>query len=81
MWLQYLSHKVGRLVVPWALLAVLVSSVALASRHWGYTAALGAQLAFYGLAILGGILDWRERHARVRRSGEGPAVVAEEAMR
>lgn len=80
-WLQYLSHKVGRLVVPWALLAALVSSVALAPRHWGYTAALGAQLAFYGLAILGGILDWRERHARARGADEGPAVVAEEAMR
>src|SRR5262249_27691367 len=28
-WLQYVSHKVGRLIVPWALVALAVSSTAL----------------------------------------------------
>jgi poly-beta-1,6-N-acetyl-D-glucosamine synthase len=52
-WLQYLSHKVGRLLVPWALVAVFVASLALAGSHWIYAAALVLQLAFYGLAAAG----------------------------
>ena len=42
-WLQYLSHKVGRLLVPWALIALLATSVPLASQRWlVYIAALAA---------------------------------------
>jgi hypothetical protein len=55
-WIQYLSHKVGRLVVPWALLALFVSSVALAPSGWVYVAALAAQVAFYALAAAGALL-------------------------
>lgn len=85
-WLQYCSHKVGRLVVPWALVAALVASAALATQSWLYTAALGAQLAFYSLALLGGVLDLRERGARehgapAQQSEERPVMVAEEATR
>jgi cellulose synthase/poly-beta-1,6-N-acetylglucosamine synthase-like glycosyltransferase len=52
-WLQYVSHKVGRLLVPWALVALFVASVALAGTGAVYTAALVLQLAFYGLAGIG----------------------------
>jgi cellulose synthase/poly-beta-1,6-N-acetylglucosamine synthase-like glycosyltransferase len=60
-WLQYVSHKVGRLLVPWALLAVFVTSAALAATSWIYAAAFVAQGAFYGLAVVGAWFDARER--------------------
>lgn len=63
-WLQYVSHKVGRLVVPWALVGVLISSAVLARDGWIYAAALAAQVAFYALALSGAFVD----HA-VRRAG------------
>lgn len=65
-WLQYVSHKIGRLVVPWALLGALVSSILLASAHWFYAAALTVQVVFYGLAGLGAIIEYRGR----RKPGE-----------
>lgn len=52
-WVQYLSHKVGRLLVPYALVAVLVSSAALSREHWIYGAALSVQAALYALAAYG----------------------------
>jgi biofilm PGA synthesis N-glycosyltransferase PgaC len=55
-WLQYLSHKVGRLVVPYFLVLLLVVSAVLAPRHWFYEFALMAQLAFYALALWGTLL-------------------------
>ncbi len=64
-WLQYVSHKVGRLIVPWALIAVLVSSAILAPSAWFYVAALAAQLAFYALAAAGAWFNVRERLSRV----------------
>lgn len=65
-WLQYFSHKVGRLLVPWAMLGALISSVALAPSHWFYAAALTVQVGFYGLAGLGALIEWR----RSRKPGE-----------
>lgn len=62
-WLQYCSHKVGRLLVPWALVAVFVSSMLLARQSPVYLVALCAQVAFYGLAVYGAWLE----HRRVRR--------------
>jgi poly-beta-1,6-N-acetyl-D-glucosamine synthase len=62
-WLQYVSHKVGRLLVPYALVAALVASVALAGDHWFYTAALTGQAVFYLLAFWGAWLA--DRAARV----------------
>lgn len=64
-WLQYVSHKLGRLIVPWALMALLASSIALASAHPIYAAAMGAQGIFYGLALSGALFEARERVARV----------------
>ena len=60
-WLQYVSHKVGRLLVPWALLSFLIASAALADDAWIYAAALAAQIGFYGLAGLGALIEARSR--------------------
>lgn len=60
-WIQYLSHKLGRLVTPWALLIILATSVALAPKGWPYALALLVQLCFYSLAIFGGLLESRAR--------------------
>jgi len=62
-WLEYMSHKVGRLVVPWALLGLLLASIVLAGRSWPYALALGLQAVFYVLAAVGAWLDARERRA------------------
>jgi poly-beta-1,6-N-acetyl-D-glucosamine synthase len=64
-WLQYASHKIGRLIVPWALVALLASSAALAAAAWFYLLALAVQLAFYTLAAAAAWLDVRERMSRV----------------
>jgi len=64
-WLQYVSHKVGRLFVPWALMALLLSSLALAGSGAIYAIALGAQLVFYALAAAGAALEARQRMSRV----------------
>ena len=50
-WLQFMSHKIMRLVVPWALLALFFSSVVLHQPF--YRLALVAQLAFYGIGLMG----------------------------
>jgi len=60
-WLQFVSHKVGRLAVPYALLAVFASSAWLAWSDWPYTVAFLGQLVFYGLAMYGAVLDRRSR--------------------
>lgn len=46
---EFVSHKLSRLVVPFALLALLTASLFL--RQPVYRAALGAQLAFYALSL------------------------------
>ena len=62
-WLQFVSHKVGRLMVPYALVAMLASNVWLASWSMFYALALTAQLGFYGLAAYGALLDHRTKQA------------------
>ena len=64
-WLQYVSHKIGRLVVPWALVALLISTIAVAQQHVLFAAVLAAQGVFYGLALAGGLFQVRDRVARV----------------
>jgi hypothetical protein len=61
LWLQTLSHKGLRLLLPVAFVAALLSSLALAHRPV-YRLVIAAQAVFYGLALLGCAL----RHARVR---------------
>jgi poly-beta-1,6-N-acetyl-D-glucosamine synthase len=46
---EFISHKLSRLAVPFALLALLIASIFLPQPF--YRAALGAQLAFYALSL------------------------------
>jgi cellulose synthase/poly-beta-1,6-N-acetylglucosamine synthase-like glycosyltransferase len=64
-WVQYMSHKVGRLVVPWALVGLFVATVALARESVLYAPVLFAHGVFYGLALAGALFHARERFARV----------------
>jgi poly-beta-1,6-N-acetyl-D-glucosamine synthase len=47
---EFISHKLSRLIVPFALVALLVASF-LVPQPW-YRTALVAQLAFYGLSLV-----------------------------
>jgi cellulose synthase/poly-beta-1,6-N-acetylglucosamine synthase-like glycosyltransferase len=64
-WLQLMSHKVGRLFVPYALVAMLVASGLLAAGSMFYRLVFGAQLAFYALAAYGAVLERRARRVPV----------------
>jgi poly-beta-1,6-N-acetyl-D-glucosamine synthase len=67
-WLQFVSHKLGRLVVPYALATMFITSAGLTTKHFVYAAAFAAQVAFYGLAVYGAVLDKRgDRRKRARR--------------
>ncbi len=68
-WLQYVSHKVGRLLVPYALAALVATSAVLAADSLFYSVAFGAQAVFYSLALYGAFLVRRDR----RDSGAPPA--------
>lgn len=63
LWLHFMSHKVGRLGLPYALIVVLLSSFALPRPLM--LAALFAQTAFYGLAWLDGYLPDASRLKRL----------------
>jgi biofilm PGA synthesis N-glycosyltransferase PgaC len=62
-WLQYVSHKLGRLLVPYALLALFTASMALANHRVVYALALLAQCTLY---LLGGYGAWLEHRAPPR---------------
>jgi cellulose synthase/poly-beta-1,6-N-acetylglucosamine synthase-like glycosyltransferase len=64
-WLQYMSHKVGRLLAPWALIALFASNLVIARGQPFYAAVLALQGVFYGLAISEAIFAARERMARI----------------
>lgn len=75
-WVQYTSHKLGRLLVPWALLATFVASITLAADGWFFAVALILQLGFYGLAALGAWAERRERrHAATTPSPQGEVML------
>jgi len=66
-WWQLVSHKLLRLVVPWALLAFLAGSLVLVvetGARWA-TALLAAQLAGYALGGAGWVAERRGWRARV----------------
>lgn len=50
LWIHFVSHKLGRLILPYALFAALLSSLGLPVplRYW----VLAAQVVFYSLALL-----------------------------
>jgi cellulose synthase/poly-beta-1,6-N-acetylglucosamine synthase-like glycosyltransferase len=60
-WFRFVSHKMLRLVVPWALLGLLVATAMLPMPL--YRAALVAQIAFYLLGLVGIV---RGSHAQSR---------------
>jgi poly-beta-1,6-N-acetyl-D-glucosamine synthase len=72
-WLQYVSHKLGRLAVPWALVLMLLASTVLAFSSAFYLGAATVQLGFYGMAGYGALLEHRSsRRAAVRATREHP---------
>ena len=64
---QFVSHKLLRLAVPWALLALFASNLRLATTHPSafYRLALGAQSIAYVVAALGWILESKGKHVRL----------------
>ena len=72
-WLQYLSHKLGRLAVPYALLMLFAASIVMAEVSPFYQLALVVQVVFYLLAGYGAVI---ELHARRQGGGAGTAVAA-----
>ena len=51
-------HKIGRLLVPYALLVLLAASGTLAVTSWFYAVVFACQVVFYGLAAYGAALEW-----------------------
>jgi cellulose synthase/poly-beta-1,6-N-acetylglucosamine synthase-like glycosyltransferase len=78
-WIQYVSHKVGRLFVPWALLGTFASSAALAPESWAYATTFAAQGIFYALALVGAWLDARDRPSGHPFGSEFPVPAGKEA--
>jgi cellulose synthase/poly-beta-1,6-N-acetylglucosamine synthase-like glycosyltransferase len=66
--LQFLSHKVMRLVGPVALAGALVANIALAGEGLAYALLLAAQLACYGCAIAGMVIPAARRVGLVKLS-------------
>jgi biofilm PGA synthesis N-glycosyltransferase PgaC len=64
LWWQYFSHKVSRLVAPFALIGLLLSSAVLAVNSPWYAAVWAAQMIAYTLAGLGWLLGTRA-HSRL----------------
>ena len=62
-WVQYVSHKIGRLVVPYALLALLAANIALVGNHPFFVLSLAAQGALYLLGGYGAWLELKDAHA------------------
>ena len=80
-WLQYVSHKLGRLAVPYALLALFAASLPLAATARLYQVALAGQVLFYLLAGCGAVLEmigrqsWDSRFATwVSTADESPRI-------
>jgi len=69
-WVQFCSHKLARLLVPFALVALFAASAFLAPGHALYAAAFGAQVIFYTLALYGARLE----HADASRARGGRAA-------
>jgi hypothetical protein len=75
-WIQYMSHKVGRLLVPYALLGLLVTSAILAASSPFYALAFAGQVLFYALAAYGAWLSRRDRRLSEGSGANEPAVNA-----
>jgi biofilm PGA synthesis N-glycosyltransferase PgaC len=76
-WFQYLSHKLGRLTVPYALLAIFFASIVLAGASGPltfYGAALTGQVMFYLLAGIGAVLELAVRRRDDRLGARAAAA-------
>jgi biofilm PGA synthesis N-glycosyltransferase PgaC len=62
---RLISHKGLRPLVPWALLAAAISSLASARHRRWARAAVAAETAFYGAAVAGHLDERRGRRTRV----------------
>jgi len=60
-WLQFMSHKLARLFVPYALITLFLTSAWLVTTSVFYALAFAGQAMFYGLAVYGALLDRRAR--------------------
>jgi poly-beta-1,6-N-acetyl-D-glucosamine synthase len=67
-WIQFVSHKVARLVVPFALPPLWILSLLLSPRSWVYATAFVAQCLFYLFAAYGGWLETRDAAALPARA-------------
>jgi hypothetical protein len=72
-WFQYLSHKVGRLAVPFWLLLVLISSAILHEGWYGVVFSL--QVLWYGTAACTGIPFLQRLIVRVVRAATAIAAM------
>ena len=70
-WLQFMSHKVARLLVPYALPLLFILSFVLARRSAIYVPIFVAQCVFYLLALYG---SWLE-HEKGSQGSKGSAFV------
>lgn len=52
LWFQFMSHKMLRLLAPWLLLALLVSSAYLARHHMAYGAVVAVLVLCMGLVMI-----------------------------
>ena len=60
----FLSHKAGRVLVPWCMLAALLANAWLAAQPF-YACLLAAQMVFYALALAGAYGRWTARSLRL----------------
>ena len=74
-WFQYASHKLGRLGMPYALLAAFAASLVLAASQPFYAFALAVQVLFYLLAGVGAVLEFAARRREDVAAAE-PAIGA-----
>jgi hypothetical protein len=78
MWIHFFSHKLARLLMPWALIAALVASMGL-PRPWNIYV-LGAQAAGYGLALADTLLPDRTPPKRLTSSARTFVVLMAAAL-
>ena len=74
-WLQYLSHKLGRLAVPYAMLGIFAASITL-SAHPLYRVLLWGQVRFLLLAGYGAVLELTSRASAAPRSSRASTAAA-----
>jgi cellulose synthase/poly-beta-1,6-N-acetylglucosamine synthase-like glycosyltransferase len=72
-WLQFMSHKVARLFVPYALATLLASNILLWPSGGLYTVFLAGQAAFYLLAAFGAVIEILRESTPARVDVKGEA--------